>query len=63
MTRVDPELGIEKLCPRCGEWWPLDAEFFYLSNPAYCKACWVEYHRIRRPNPAFRLVGTRAYSH
>lgn len=29
MTRVDPELGPEKLCAVCGEWWPLDDEFWY----------------------------------
>jgi hypothetical protein len=61
VTRIDPELGTEKLCARCGEWWPLDAEFYYLSQPARCKACWAEDNRIRRANPRFHLVGTRAY--
>jgi hypothetical protein len=30
--RVDPELGPEKLCTTCGEWWPLDEEFWYLKR-------------------------------
>ena len=52
MTRDDPILGTEKRCPRCGEWWPLDDEFFYRATPchrlrgarwqAYCRACWAE---------------------
>lgn len=29
MTRTDPELGPEKCCSVCGEWWPLDEEFWY----------------------------------
>ncbi len=29
MTRTDPELGLEKLCTVCGDWWPLDEEFWY----------------------------------
>lgn len=29
MTRDDPELGPVKFCTYCGEWWPLDHEFWY----------------------------------
>jgi len=32
MTRDDPELGTEKLCNICGEWWPLDEEFWYFTT-------------------------------
>jgi len=32
MTRDDPELGTEKLCSVCGEWWPLDDEFWYFTT-------------------------------
>ena len=32
MTREDPELGTEKFCRHCGEWWPLDAEFWYVQR-------------------------------
>ncbi len=32
MTRNDPELGPEKLCSVCGEWWPLDEEFWYFRE-------------------------------
>lgn len=30
--RVDPVLGPEKLCNVCGEWWPLDEEFWYCKR-------------------------------
>lgn len=43
------ELGIEKLCPRCKEYWPADTEFFHLSSGkygdglyTYCRACSIE---------------------
>ena len=43
------EEGPEKLCTRCGEWWPADGEFFY-SDPDgvaglfyCCKACYQEW--------------------
>ncbi|WP_318515000.1 hypothetical protein ACN08P_11310 [Photobacterium leiognathi subsp. mandapamensis] len=48
------ELGIEKKCTMCGEWYPFDDEFyqpyfkkaesrFYVK--AECKACCTERHR------------------
>lgn len=46
------ELGIEKLCPRCKEYWPADTEFFHLSSGnygdglyTYCRACSMEIKR------------------
>lgn len=30
--RTDPILGEEKLCGTCGEWWPLDEEFWYAKR-------------------------------
>ena len=30
--RIDPELGPEKRCTVCGEWWPLDEEFWYFRT-------------------------------
>lgn len=41
------ELGIERLCARCKEWWPFDNEFFY-PTIAWCKACWNQYCHERR---------------
>lgn len=38
----------EKLCNKCGEWWPADLEFFYSEPKAAgglyyaCKACYRE---------------------
>lgn len=34
MRRIDPELGEEKLCHVCREWWPLDEEFWYVKRYA-----------------------------
>lgn len=50
---TEPELGVQRRCSRCREWWPADPEFFYHDTPdrlhSWCKACWAEYHRARRP--------------
>lgn len=42
------ELGVERRCNGCGEWWPLDGEFFH-RNPkgiggylGTCRACFSE---------------------
>ena len=55
-ARINPQYGWEeKLCPKCGEWWPKDPEFFpvitsngkdYLHS--YCRACYYEYNNKRR---------------
>jgi hypothetical protein len=46
----DEELGLQKHCPRCDDWWPADAEFFYshkrrgrVELDTWCRACWQEY--------------------
>lgn len=39
------ELGPERCCSKCGDWWPDDAEFYYQSNGKSrqpCKACYAE---------------------
>jgi len=39
------ELGIERLCAGCGEWWPQDEEFWYYQRGKIigrCRACWSE---------------------
>lgn len=44
------DLGPEKYCPRCDDWWPADREFFWETKGKLfycCKAC---YHEMdRRP--------------
>jgi hypothetical protein len=49
------EIGIEKLCTKCGEYWPADTEFFHLSDTyygdglyVYCKACSLEKRREQK---------------
>ena len=55
--RIETELGTEKLCPSCQDFYPLDAEFFYrrkgtnrngeqLYN-SLCKACYEEKYSYR----------------
>lgn len=50
-VRLTNYCGMEKYCPRCGEWWPADDEFFDRDNTnkiglqTYCKACRTEYMR------------------
>lgn len=68
LDRDDDELGTVRLCTRCREEWPKDAEFYYFTAGGkvlgHCKACWAEQRRIAKgPSPSFRLVATRAYGH
>lgn len=42
----ETELGTELLCTRCGEYWPADREFWFMTRGdphSWCKACYVEY--------------------
>lgn len=40
------ELGLERLCRGCGEFWPVDATFWYFTRRGKvlgrCRACWAE---------------------
>ena len=53
MIHIFTELGHEKLCPMCGEYFPLDEDFFYRNGfkrgiqqwAGRCKACYVETYR------------------
>lgn len=48
------ELGAEKKCVRCGEWWPADREFFYADRKrpdghfSTCRACRADIQRESR---------------
>jgi hypothetical protein len=47
------ELGTEKLCPGCHEWWPHTAEFFsYITTRGHyhnqCLACRAQAQVVRR---------------
>ena len=42
---LQTELGPELWCSKCREFWPGDAEFFYMSKGkphSWCKACYLE---------------------
>lgn len=48
MKTIITELGLEKYCNGCGEYWPLDDEFWYFKDgkPEYhCKGCIRDYNR------------------
>jgi hypothetical protein len=47
------ELGIEKLCPGCNDWWPQTPEFFsYITTRGHyrneCRACLAQAQAVRR---------------
>lgn len=46
------ELGVERYCSWCEEWWPFDREFWYFRHDGKvmgrCRACWVEFNHVRR---------------
>jgi len=59
-ARLDPELGLEKLCSGCGEYWPQDTQFWSARHSKeavdglqhYCKCC--EGERAARRRAAHR---------
>jgi hypothetical protein len=49
--RIDPEIGLERQCQRCLDWWPKDEEFFFFQDgnvQGHCKACCAELRQERR---------------
>lgn len=51
-TYRETDLGIEKQCTRCGEFWPVDDEFYSVQREAdgarassMCRACFVEHYK------------------
>lgn len=50
------ELGREARCSKCGEYWPADAEFFYMlrGRPhSWCKACYIEDRVAKGRRPGY----------
>ena len=57
---IQTELGLEKLCARCHEFWPADTEFFHRKGTglhSYCKACVTERCRELRLNKRMHSTG------
>jgi hypothetical protein len=54
---IETELGTERLCRGCGDWWPLDGTFWYFKRDGTvmgrCKACWADRRATddKRPPP------------
>lgn len=50
---INTELGTEKRCTHCNEYFPFDEEFFYKNGfrngvqqwTARCRACYIEHYR------------------
>lgn len=46
-ARIDPDMGLEKFCTGCNDYWPQDTAFWSVRNHPnapdglqhYCKAC------------------------
>ena len=60
--RIDEFGETERYCRRCVEWWPDDAEFWYLhgTGKQMCKACQKERMRKRKegqPMPRRMVMG------
>lgn len=60
---IQTELGTEKLCICCGDYYPLDSEFFYtrkvngkLRYEAPCKACYkVHYNKLGKSHCKYKI--------
>lgn len=60
--RVVTELGTERWCPGCGEFWPEDEEFWFIDTRGggrprvygRCRACWSERVRDEHGRRVFR---------
>jgi hypothetical protein len=47
---IETELGEEQFCGACHEFWPMDAEFFNVSERSVgyeCKACLIDRKMVR----------------
>lgn len=44
-TRIT-ELGQERCCSKCGEWWPDDTEFFFRTRGRTCSPCKACYYEL-----------------
>lgn len=57
-NRKRTELGPEKQCTDCNEWWPDDAEFFFSAGRGtlmtQCKACYTQRRREAGTKPPIR---------
>lgn len=44
----EPELGLQRYCRRCDDWYPLDAEFWFRlgTTKITCRACQREWNRL-----------------
>lgn len=67
-ARIDPEMGLEKLCSGCGDYWPQDTAFWSAWNHKnasdglqhYCKACEQEGWMKRRSNKRHEITSRTA---
>lgn len=63
--RYDREIGFERRCPECLDWWPITLEFWDKRWLTKCRACVKTWRRNYqnekyRTNPEFREVRKEA---
>lgn len=63
---IETELGLEKLCKNCQEYWPADSEFWFMINQkskdgsvkqrpdSACKGCYDSVYRSRNTNRKYQ---------
>lgn len=56
---IRTEVGLEKHCPKCDDYWPMDTEFWFASKTedglfAWCRSCYTKHRWPERgaPTPA-----------
>ena len=64
---IETELGKEKLCKHCGDYWPVDGDFWFMNNrklkdgtissrpDSACKACYSKVYRPSRMKNKYQI--------
>lgn len=71
---IETELGTEKLCIECQEYWPMDDEFWYFENRktkkqgvvrraiSVCKCCYIPRYKPHRLLSAKNSIERNSYA-
>lgn len=53
---IETDLGREAKCSKCGEFWPVDPEFYFFLRDrphSWCKACYIEDRVAKGTRPGY----------